>query len=99
MTEEVLSEKLAVGVGEDRSIIPLHENHGHIVRMTKLANGDVTVNAAWGMVTGRRSRDGGKTWHEATCMCSKDGGKTWDKGNLEIGDSAFEFSDGEAVMC
>ena len=31
-------------------------------------------------------------------MCSQDGGKTWHEGDLALGDGAFVFPDGEAVM-
>ena len=101
MSSEALSEKLEVRVGEDQCIIPLHKNRGPLVHMIKLGNGDIVVNTIYlygATVPGRRSRDGGQTWEEATCTRSKDDGKTWNKGNLEIGDRAFEFSDGEAVM-
>ncbi|MHB0946689.1 MAG: sialidase family protein [Sedimentisphaerales bacterium] len=104
MSSKASSENLQVCVGEDVVIIPLHKNPGPVVHMKKLANGDIVVNTNLGvntdlsMPTGKRSRDGGQTWEDATCMRSKDGGKTWNKGNLEIGDSAFEFSDGEIVM-
>ena len=90
--------QLQVCIGEDHVIIPSHKNPGPVVRMIKLGTGDIVVNTYWSLVTGRRSPDGGQTWEEATCMRSKDDGKTWNKGNLEIGDSAFEFPDGEAVM-
>jgi hypothetical protein len=97
--EQTLCDKLQVRVGEDQVIIPLHKNPGPTVHIKKLRNGDIVLNASHGrIVTGKRSRDGGKTWEDATCMRSKDDGKTWNKGNLEIGDSAFEFSNGEAIM-
>jgi hypothetical protein len=100
-TLQASQDKLQVRIGEDKVIIPLHKNPGPIAQLKRLGDGSIVANTIYIdhlTVPGKRSRDGGQTWQDAVCLRTKDGGQTWNQGNLEIGESAFEYPDGEAVM-
>lgn len=100
-TLQASQDKLQVRIGEDKVIIPLHKNPGPIAQLKKLGDGSIVANTIYIdhlTVPGKRSWDGGQTWQDAVCMRTKDGGQTWNQDNLEIGESAFEYPDGEAVM-
>jgi len=101
MSFQASQDKLQVRIGEDQLIIPLHKNPGPMVHLKKLGDGSIVANTIYInhlTVPGKRSWDGGQTWQNATCMRTQDGGKNWRKDNLEIGDCAYEYPNGEAVM-